>query len=65
MLILSRKAGEGVDLHDTRTDRPIGTVIVLGIMANGVVRLGFEAEPHVRILRDNVIPNKEKDDGKI
>jgi carbon storage regulator CsrA len=63
MLVLTRKPGEAVDLHDTRTNQPVGTVTVLAILAGGVVRLGFDAEPHIRILRDNVKPTTEKDHG--
>jgi len=65
MLVLTRKPGEAVDLHDTRSDQPVATVTVLAILAGGVVRLGFDAEPHVRILRDNVKPEtKEREDGE-
>ena len=59
MLLLTRKEGESVDLHDTRTNEPIATVTVCALLPNGVIRIGFEAPPHVRILRDNA-KNKEE-----
>ena len=63
MLVLTRKAGEAVDAYDTRNEVPVITVTVLGILPGGVVRLGFDAEQHIRITRDNIKSHKEREDG--
>lgn len=55
MLILTRRRGTAVDLIDRNTDRIIATVTVLDILPNDVVRIGFDAPPSVRIVRDNAI----------
>ena len=62
MLILTRKKGEAVDLSVRATGAPICTVEVLGMLADGSVRLGFRAGDDVTILRDNV--KRRNDDGE-
>jgi len=60
MLILTRRVGQGIDLKDRRQeDADLCTVYVLDV-TNGVVRLGFNAPEHVRIVRDDA---RRRDDG--
>lgn len=54
MLMLERKKGESVDLIDRDTHIVLCTVKVLEIMADGNVRLGFQADQKVHIKRDNI-----------
>jgi len=58
MLILTRKAGESVDC--SRNGVPLLVVKVLALLPNGVVRLGFEADRSVSILRDNALTRIEE-----
>lgn len=63
MLILTRKRGESIDLSEllpSGAERAIATVTVLNILADGVVRLGFIADPAVRIVRDNAITTQRR-----
>ena len=55
MLILTRRRGTAVDLIDRNTDRVIATITILEILPNDVVRIGFDAPPSVRIVRDNAV----------
>jgi carbon storage regulator CsrA len=59
MLVLTRKSNQTVVL-DPRSDRVI-RVTVLGIDKNGYVKLGFEADNCVSIVREELleIPAKE------
>jgi len=59
VLILTRREGEAVDVTDVNTGAHIATIRVMRIKAGGQVRLGFEAGPEVKFLRDDV---KERDD---
>lgn len=66
MLILTRRPSEAVDLTDKRTGEVVATVTVLGLVGGGLVRLGFDAPPHVQILRDNAkatATKREEDNG--
>lgn len=51
MLILTRKAGQAVDLLQRATGDPIATVEVLGTLADGSIRLGFRAGQDIKISR--------------
>lgn len=54
MLCLGRRKGEITRLVDRNTGRELGTVTVLDAPPNGRVRLGFEFDSSVRILREEV-----------
>ena len=60
MLILVRRKGEAVDLSDKRTGEVLATITVLEVTPGGI-RLGFDALPGIRIMRDNAI---RRDDGQ-
>jgi sRNA-binding carbon storage regulator CsrA len=65
MLILTRRKNEAVDLIDRQTGEVLATVTVLEFLPNNVIRLGFEALPSMRIVRDNAIDRTgDKDNGK-
>lgn len=53
MLILVRRQNESVDIIDSRTNEIICTVFMLGSIAAGGARLGFEAPKHINIIRDD------------
>jgi carbon storage regulator CsrA len=53
MLMLTRRAGESIDLTDTVTGKVVATVTVLAFLPGGLVRLGFVAPATISILRDN------------
>ena len=53
MLVLTRKSGEGITLTDKRTGEVLAKVSVI-FTRPGEAQLGFEAPPHVHILRDEV-----------
>jgi len=55
MLMLTRRRNEAVDFIDRQTGQVLATVTVLELLPNNVVRLGFEALPSVRIVRDNAV----------
>ena len=55
MLILTRRTGQAVDLIDKATGKAVATVTVLDITGDHQIRLGFDAPPHISILRDNAI----------
>lgn len=64
MLMLTRRKNEAVDFIDRQTGEVLATVTVLELLPNNVVRLGFEARPSVRIVRDNAIDRTgDKDNG--
>lgn len=63
MLILTRRAGQGVDLVDSATNKILATVQVLDFLPNDVVRLGFEADARIHILRDNAKQRQRGEDG--
>lgn len=54
MLCLGRKTGERVRIGDDIV------VTVVGIRHDGTVRLGFEAPPHVKVLRDELILHSDE-----
>lgn len=54
MLVLTRRAGEGVELTDRDTGEVIATVKVL-FTRIGEATLGFEAPERVHILRDDAV----------
>lgn len=63
MLILTRRVCQAVDFSDSRRDESLGSVVVLAIPARNTVRLGFEMERHIQVLRDDAIkvnPGKAK-----
>lgn len=64
MLMLTRKAGESVDLTDAVTGRKVATVQVLAFLPNDVVRLGFVAPPTITIMRDNAKRRMEADESE-
>lgn len=53
MLHLDRKTGQAVTLVG------IGRVVILGVAADGVVRLGFDIDPRVRIERATTVALKD------
>lgn len=55
MLILTRRIGEAIDFKDTRRDEAIGSVVVLALPQRNIVRLGFEMERHIQVLRDDAL----------
>lgn len=55
MLLLTRRRGGATDLIDRDSGIVLATVTVLGVTPDGAVRLGFEAQPHIHILRDDAI----------
>lgn len=57
MLVLSRERGERVKLVDQATGRVIGTVTLCDIRGNAV-RIGFHFDDSVRILREELTPEK-------
>lgn len=59
MLILTRKQGESIDLVDKRSGEIIASVMVLAFLPNGIVRLGFDADSNINIIRDDMIKEKE------
>lgn len=63
MLFLTRRRGEAVDLTFRETGEVIATVSVVELLPNGVVRLGFNAPAHVKIVRDNIVNNEPPDNG--
>jgi carbon storage regulator CsrA len=62
MLLLTRKVGESVTCSVDGV--PLVTVKVLELWPNGQVRLGFEADRTVAILRDNAV-SRRADDEKV
>ena len=54
MLILARKNHERIIVGDSRTPGPVITVTVLDIRG-GTVKLGFETNREVRILRSELL----------
>lgn len=55
MLILTRREGESVIIKDADTGAMIATVKVMRVKNGGKdVRLGFEAAPQVKFLRDEL-----------
>lgn len=58
-LMLTRRAGEAVDVYD-KEKRCVLTVRVHEFLPNGIVRLAFEADRDYTILRDNA---KERHGG--
>lgn len=65
MLILMRRTGEAVDIIDRATNRVLASVQVLAVITDTqnqpTVRLGFEAPPQIKIIRDNAV-RREKDE---
>lgn len=55
MLILTRKRGEQTDLLDAESNVVLATITFLEMLPNGTVRLGFDALPSIKILRDNAV----------
>lgn len=64
MLVLTRSDQQSVFLNDRTTGRRIAEVKVLGVSASGVVRLGFEADERVSIVRDNMRRDSEGEEVK-
>jgi carbon storage regulator CsrA len=60
MLFLIRKVGESVDI--SRAGQPLVTVKVMGFLPNDQVRLGFDADRSVTIMRDNAINRRYNDE---
>lgn len=58
MLILTRRRNEAIDFIDRATGHVFCTMTVMEMLPNDVVRLGFEADAAVRIVRDNAV-NRE------
>lgn len=63
MLILTRRKNEAVDLIDRDSGEVLCAVSILELLPNGVVRLGFEADSSVRIVRDNAVQKGDMDNG--
>lgn len=59
MLILTRRVGQAIDFSDTRRNEPMGSLVVLALPARNTVRLGFEMEKHIQVLRDDAIRVKK------
>lgn len=53
MLMLTRRRNEQIDLIDKSSGNVFCTISVLEFLPNNVVRLGFEADQSVRIVRDD------------
>jgi hypothetical protein len=62
MLRLTRRKGEAIDLTHRDTGDVIGRITVLERLPNGLVELGLECEPWVRITRDGM--RNTRDPGK-
>ncbi len=54
MLILTRRVNEATEIKDTRRDEHIATVLIMDIRG-GLVRMGWEADKHIQVLRDNAL----------
>ena len=66
MLMLTRKPGQAVDLIDTNTGQVIATVLLIACLNGNSVRLGFDAPPHIHIIRDDAKRrdrDEEQEDG--
>ena len=57
-LILTRKVGEKIIVHDSSSELELCTITVTQI-SNKQCKLGFEANPTIRIDREEVYLNKE------
>jgi len=60
MLILHRMEGQSIRLHGFKVGDVVNIVVVKN--TKGSVKLGFEAEQHVKIVRDDAI-NRQVDAG--
>ena len=58
--MLTRRVGEAVDL--SIDGRILATVKVLALLPNNQIRMGFDADPAVTIMRDNA--KRRMDDGE-
>ncbi|CAB4165117.1 Carbon storage regulator [uncultured Caudovirales phage] len=63
MLILTRKRGESVDL--VYENKVLATITVLGLLPSGVVRIGFNALPEIRVKRDNMVSDRDWEDDNV
>jgi sRNA-binding carbon storage regulator CsrA len=63
MLVLTRRAGDEVDLIGP-DGRILAVVKVLALLPNQNVRLGFEADASINIRRDNLRPNEGEGHGE-
>lgn len=54
MLVLTRLANQAVDITDRATGKIIATVKILSVSPRGVVRIGFDADDCIQILRDDI-----------
>jgi carbon storage regulator CsrA len=59
MLLLIRRPGESVFLHDKRTKELVGEVKIIAANS-GQVRIGFECPPHISIERDDIKNRREE-----
>jgi carbon storage regulator CsrA len=57
-LILTRKVGEKIVVHDSSSELELCTITVTQV-SNKQCKLGFEADPTIRIDREEVYLNKE------
>ena len=55
MLMLTRNKGESIDLIDANTQEVLCTITLLQIITRDRARLGFNALPHISIVRDNAV----------
>jgi carbon storage regulator CsrA len=62
MLILTRRVGESVDL--SIEGLPLASVKVIAFLPNNQVRLGFEADRRVTIMRDDANDKRSSTDGE-
>jgi carbon storage regulator CsrA len=53
MLMLTRRPGQAVDLIDTNSGDVVATVTLMACLSGNQVRLGFDAPPHIHIVRDD------------
>lgn len=53
MLMLTRKPGQAVDLIDSNSGAVLATVTLMACLSGNQVRLGFDAPPHIHIVRDD------------
>lgn len=69
MLMLTRKPGQAVDLIDSTSGSVLATVTLMACLSGNRVRLGFDAPPHIHIIRDDAKRrgkdgDQEDDDGE-
>jgi carbon storage regulator CsrA len=65
VLILSRRTGEAIDIIDSRNQEVLCTLTVLKVKPDNQVSLGFNAKPHISLVRDDAIRvlNKGESNG--